>query len=386
LVDIKRKIIMLPGPVDVPDDVLLAMSKPIINHRGADFHELMASIENNARAVFQTKNNVVILSSSGTGGAESAVFNIIRPGDKAIVPVFGEFSGRLAEQIEQAGGRAVRVNAPFGTAPSIDQIEAAIKLNGDAKSIFLVYNDTSPGTTYRMAQELGELAVKYGLFYIADSISVLGGDELPQDKWNMDIVIAGSQKALFTPPGLALIGVSDKVIDYVKKNKPYSTYFDYSKYVDYLSKLETPFTPALPLFYALDIALGRIVQDGIDKRIQMHRTGAQAYYDAFKEMGLEPFVEEKLRSNVVISIKYPTGIDDAKFRSIMESDYNMVIAGGFGEVKGKIFRIGNMGIISKSKILPTIAAVGHSLNSLGYKNDVSRAIDRAKEILTTLTQ
>jgi len=383
-VEIKRKNVLLPGPVDVPDDVLLAMSKPIINHRGAEFHELMKSIENKAKAIFKTKYNVLVLSSSGTGGAESAVMNVIRPGDKAIVPVFGEFSWRLANQIDQARGRAIRVNAQLGTAPAVDQIEGAIKEHRDAKAIFLVYNDTSPGTTYRHAKELGELAERYGLYYVIDAISVFGGDELPMDDWKADVVVAGSQKCLMTPPGLALVGVSDRIVELAKKDPPYSTYFSYANYVDFLSKFETPFTPAIPLFYALDVALERIAKIGIDENIRRHRVGASAYYKAFEAMGLEPFVVEQYRSNVVISIKYPQGVDDMKFRQTMDEEYNTVITGGFGELKGKIFRIGNMGVIEKSRILPTIAAVGFSLRKLGVNANVEEAINIASAELKQL--
>ncbi len=382
--EIKRKMIMLPGPVDVPDDVLLAMSKPVINHRGEEFHQLMESIEKMSKQIFKTKYNVIVLSSSGTGGAESAVMNIIRPGDKAIVPVFGEFSGRLAQQVETAGGKAIRVNAPMGSAPSVEEIEKAVKENRDAKGIFLVYNDTSPGTTYRMAKEVGELAEKYGMFYVIDAISVFGGDELPMDEWHADVVIAGSQKCLMTPPGLALVGVSDDVVNYVRKNPPYTTYFNYASYVDYLAKYETPFTPAVPLFYALEAALSKIVSEGLEKRIAKHRAGAQAYYSAFEAMGLQPFVEEKFRSNVVISIKYPQGVDDVKFRKYMENNYNIVITGGFGELKGKIFRIGNMGIIERSRILPTILAVAYSMIAQGIKVNVEKGLEVAEEKLKEL--
>jgi len=375
---------MLPGPVDVPDDVLLSMSKPIINHRGDDFHRLMKSIEESSKQIFKTKGYVIVLSSSGTGGVESAVMNILRPGDKAIVPVFGEFSGRLASQIELARSKAVRVNAPLGTAPSVESIEAAAKENRDARAIFLVYNDTSPGTTYRMAKEIGEIAEKYGMFYVIDAISVFGGDELPMDEWKADIVIAGSQKCLFTPPGVALVGLSNKVVDYVRKDPPLSTYFNYASYVDFLAKYETPFTPALPIFYALETALSKILKEGIDNRVRKHRIAASAYYSAFEAMGLQPFVEEMFRSNVVISIKYPAGIDDIKFRSLMEKNYNIVITGGFGELKGKIFRIGNMGIIEKSRVLPTIAAVGLSLKELGYSADTDKAITIALDKLKGL--
>ncbi len=382
--EIKRKSIMLPGPVDVPDDVLMSMSKPIINHRGEEFHQLMSNIEKMSKQIFQTKYNVIILSSSGTGGAESAVLNIIRPGDKAIVPVFGEFSGRLAQQIEAARGKTIRVNAPLGSAPTVEQIEKAVSENKDAKGIFLVYNDTSPGTTYRFAKEVGEIAEKYGMFYVIDAISVFGGDVLPMDDWHADVVIAGSQKCLFTPPGLALVGVSDDVISYVRKDPPFTTYFNYASYVDFLAKYETPFTPALSIFYALETALEKIITEGLDKRIQKHKIGAEAYYRAFEAMGLQPFVEEKFRSNVVISIKYPTGVDDAKFRKYLENNYNIVITGGFGELKGKIFRIGNMGIIERSKILPTILAVGYSMIAQGINVNVEKAIEVAEDKLKGL--
>lgn len=381
----RKKLIMLPGPVDVPEKVLSALSKPVISHRGEEFHELYSHIEEMAKKVFQTNSRVFVFTASGTGGVEAAVLNIVRPGDKVVVPIFGEFGRRLAKQIERAGGKVVSVDASMGTAPDLEQIKEAFETNDDIKAFFTVYNDTSPGTTYRLLKDAISIAKRNGVFTVVDAISILGGDELPQDKWGIDVVIAGSQKCIAMPPGLALVSVSDKVMEYVKENPPITTYFDFAKQEEFLEKKkETPFTPATPLFYALEVALEEVLDEGLEERIRKHRIAAKAFYKALSFAGLEPFVEERFRSNVVIAAKYRKGMDDKTFRGMLNKKFDVVIAGGFGDLKGKIFRIGNMGSIQPSKVIRTVSAIGNVMNLLGFKVDMAEMLKVVEEELKEL--
>lgn len=379
-----RKLIMLPGPTNVPERVLHAMIKPIINHRGPEFKALYRSIIEKAKLVFETSGDIVVFSSSGTGGVEASVVNIVRKGDNVIVPVFGEFSRRLAEQVTLAGGNTIMVEAPLGSIPPPSRIEEEAERVRNVKAIYVVYNDTSPGATYRQLKEVSDIAGKYGAFMIADAISILGGDELPQDKWNIDIVVAGSQKCLGIPPGLALLGVSDRVRKYVQANPPPTAYFNIAKYITYGERNETPYTPALPLFYALEEALEMVLEEGLYNRIRRHRVTAEAFYEGLASIGLKPFVEPQARSNVVISVEYPKGVDDKAFREELDQKFGVVIAGGFGELRGRIFRIGNMGEVSRYHVLTTLNAIGATLISKGFNVDIDGMLSIAEDKLKIL--
>jgi aspartate aminotransferase-like enzyme len=381
-----RKLIMLPGPTNVPERVLNAMIKPVINHRGPEFRKLYRSIIEKAKLVFETSGDIVIFSSSGTGGVEASVVNIVRKGDNVVIPTFGEFSGRLAEQITLAGGNAIRVDAPLGSIPTPDEIEEAVRRAGSVKAIYVVYNETSPGATYRQLKEVSDIASKYGAFMIVDAISIFGGDELPQDKWNIDIVVAGSQKCLSMPPGLALLGVSERVRRYIQKNPPPTAYFNIVRYIEYGERGETPYTPSIPLFYALEEALEMVLEEGLNNRIRRHRVTAEAFYEGLMSIGLKPFVKPNARSNVVISIEYPSGVDDKTFREELDQKFGVVVAGGFGELRGKIFRIGNMGEVSRYHVLTTLNAIGAVLNLKGFKVDVEKMISIAENKLKALNK
>ena len=379
-----RKLIMLPGPTNVPDRVLSAMAKAIINHRGESFHTLMKNIVSNSKAVFGTSGDMAVLSCSGTGGVEAAILNIVRPGDNVLVPVFGEFGNRLADSIDQAGGHAIRVTAPPGDAPRPDALEEAAKKAGKLKAVFVVYNDTSPGTTYRWLKEAADIAKAYGAFCVCDAVSILGGDELPQDKWGIDMVVTASQKCLAAPPGLALVSFNEQIRKYLAMSPPPTTYFNLAKYAEFGAKAETPFTPALPLFYALDEALKMVMEEGIERRIARHRATAASFYESLSGIGLQPFVKPQVRSNVVVSIRYPEGLDDKSFRESLEHDFGVVVAGGFGELKGKIFRIGNMGEVDRWQVLTTVGAIGGALNLTSYRVDIASMLKAAEERLKAL--
>ncbi len=375
---------MLPGPTNVPERVSAAMMKAIINHRGDEFRPLLKSIMAKLQHVLETTSDVVVLSSSGTGAVETAVKNIVRKGDDVVVPVFGEFSTRLAEQAEEEGANVIRVNEEMGRAPTPDMIEDAARRAKSLKAILLVYNDTSPGTTYRWLKEVSDIAVANGGFIVADAISIVGGDELPQDKWGVDMVVGASQKCLAAPPGVAFVSVSERLKRYIEKNPPITSYFNIMKYLDYGSRGETPFTPALPLFFAFDEALSMVLEEGMQRRIARHSITASAFYDALSEAGLHPFVEQQFRSNVVIAVRHLEGVDDITFRRIVEDKFGVILAGGFGKLKGKIFRIGNMGEVNSYHVLATLNAIGGALRLMGKIVDSEKMLMTAENRLKTL--
>ena len=357
----RQKLIMLPGPTNVSERVMNAMLGPIINHRGDSFRELYKGILEKTRDLFQTEGEVVVLSSSGTGGVEAAVWNLIRPGDVAVVPVFGEFSTRLAETVEMAGGRAVRVNSEFGNVPTLEQLKSAMDQQGTFKALFLVHNETSTGVAVPYLQEATRLARDHGAFAVIDAISSLGGYAIPVDRWGVDICITGSQKCIAAPPGLALLSVGDRVVEFLRKSPPKARYFEMPSYLQYGAKGETPYTPALPLFYALDEALKELLEEGFSKRVERHDRMSELLYGGLAGLGLSAVAEKSVRSKTVVATYYPQGVDDSKFRKTLANDRGVVIAGGFGPFAGKVFRVGCMGQINEHYVGTTLKAIDETM-------------------------
>jgi len=375
---------MLPGPTNVPNRVMNAMLAPIINHRSEDFRVLYKGIIEKTQKVFDTSSDIILLTTSGTGAVESSVVNLIKKGDKAIIPVNGEFSTRLADLIDSWGGTAIRVNAPFGQNPPIEEIEKAFEDNKDVKAVYAVYNETSTGTTIRYMDKLGDLSSKFGSFFVADAVSILGGDELPVDKWNVDICITASQKALAAPPGVSPVSINERTKKYMQSNPSPILYLNFNRYFRYYQEhIETPFTPALPLYYAFDEALNIIMDEGMTKRIQRHRTCADAFYSSLNSLGLTPFAYENARSNVVIALNYLDGMDDKKFRTLLSDKFRVLVAGGFGNLKGKVFRIGSMGEVNEYHVMRTMSSIYSAMTMLGIEVN-KEALSVAEEKLKKL--
>lgn len=362
-----KQLIMLPGPTNIPTRVANAMLRPMINHRGPEFRELHSRIIDNTKYVFGTKNDLFVLSASGTGGVECAVRNICSQGSKIIVPVNGVFSQRFFEAVNLLGGKGVEIPVEWGNAVTVAQVEDTLQKNSSVTAVAIIYNETSTGVTTPNLKQIGEVCHKHGALFLVDAISIQGGVPLPVDEWNVDICVTGSQKCLMTPPGLALISVSPRAWDVIKK-APRSYYFDLQlckKFWD--ENKETPYTPAVTLFFALDEALQMIREEGLEKRFKRHATCANAMYAAVEAMGLELYARKEVRSTTVLAIKYPSGIDDKNFRGVLNKRYRVVIAGGMGKTKGQLFRIGVMGSVSEFEILATATALESALIEQGLK-------------------
>jgi aspartate aminotransferase-like enzyme len=357
---------MLPGPTNVPNRVINAMLTPMINHRSDDFRKLYKDIVSKTQKVFETENDIVVLTTSGTGAVETSVVNLIKKDDVVIIPVNGEFSTRLADLIGNYGGKTIRINSPYGKNPPIEKIQEAFEKNSKVKALYVVYNETSTGTTLRYLSKLGDICKAHGAFFVVDAVSILGGDELPVDKWNVDICFTATQKALAAPPGIAPISISKEAKKYMIENPPASQYLNLKRYFKYYNdSFETPFTPAISLFYAYQEALNIILEEGIQNRIERHRKCANAFYSGLEALGFTPFADANSRSNVVIAVNYLPHIDDKRFRELISSKFKVLLAGGFGELKGKVFRVGCMGEVSSYHVMRTLSAISSSMSILG---------------------
>jgi len=343
-----------------------AMAKPIINHRGPEFRELYARMLDNLKFVFETKGDIFVLTASGTGGIECAIRNILSNGDKVAVPVNGVFSSRLRNAVTAFGGKGIEIPIEWGRAITPPQVEDVFRKEKGIRAFAVVYNETSTGTTTRNLREIGKICHEHDALFIVDAISILGGDELPVDEWSVDICVAGSQKCLMTPPGLVLLSLNERAWKTIETARR-SYYFDLLEYREFLKNYETPYTPAVTLFYALDEALLMIKEEGLRPRYNRHNMCARALYEGLEALGFEIFPRPEFRSQTVVAAKHMPNVDDKKFRELLREQYHVVVAGGMGKLKGTMFRIGVMGIVSRFEILTTVGAIESTLVDLGHK-------------------
>lgn len=367
-----KKLLMVPGPTNVSDRVMKAMLKPMISHRSPEFTALLESTTEKSKYLFQTKEHIVTISASGTGGVEAIAFALVRPGDNVVVPVYGEFGQRLAEAIELAGGSVVKVFAEPGNVPRLDEVREAIRRTDNLKAVYAVHNETSTGCAIPYIQELAKAAHDKDAFMVVDGVSSIGGYSVPVDAWGVDMCVTASQKCIAAPPGLVIVSLNSKVADFLKKTPPTVRYFDLGKHIDFLEHGYTPFTPAISLYYALEEALAELIEETLEKRVARHVKCANQLYSAIESMGLEAFADKSCRSNTVITVKCPKGVDDEKFRQVMDEEQGVVITGGFGPLKGKILRLGSMGNVTSGDIQTTVDAMAKTFTKFGYEADPKR--------------
>ena len=376
---------MLPGPTNVPERVTRAMYVPMINNRSDDFVDLYQPCVEKTKQVFQTEGDAVCLSASGTGAVEASVVNLIKKDDKVIIPVNGEFSTRLSEMIEYAGGHAIKIATPPGQNATFDQIKEAFDNNKDVKAFYCVWNETSTGTMINYLDRIKDLTSRNDSFYVVDGVSIVGGEELKMDKWGIDVAMTGAQKAFACPPGISPICVNARAKKYMIANPPKTMYFNLPRYFKYYEESKhTPFTPALPLLYAYREAMNIILEEGLDARIKRHRICSQALYSGLSAIGLTPFAKEDSRSTVVIALNYLEGLEDKTFRTTLSDKFRVLVAGGFGNLKGKVFRVGCMGEVNKYHVMRTISAISSTLAMMGYKTDAQAGLKTAEEKLKAL--
>jgi len=376
---------MLPGPTNVPDRVMRAMLAPIINHRSDDFVELYTDVVEKTQQVFQTKNDIVALSASGTGAVEASVINIVKKGDKIIIPVNGEFSGRLAELIEAQGAHVIKLQTPPGENATFDKIKEAFDNNKDVKAFYVVHNETSTGTMVNYLDRISDLTSRNDAMYVVDSVSILGGVNLPVDKWNIDVCMTGAQKAIAAPPGISPISISPKAKKYMIANPPPTMYFNLARYFKYYEESKhTPFTPALPLLYAYREALTIMLEEGLEHVFKRHKICSDALYSGLSAIGLTPFAKQEDRSISIIALNYLDGLEDKIFRDTLAEKFRVLVAGGFGNLKGKVFRVGCMGEVNKYHVMRTISAISSTLAMMGYDADAQAGLKTADEKLKAL--
>ncbi len=382
--DLEDTLLMMPGPVPVAPRVLRAMSKPMINHRSTEFAAIYDDCREILADVYQTKNDIFVISGSGTAGMEAAVGSVVESGDKVVAIENGKFGQRFKD-LAALYGDVVPLEFEWGTSVDLEMVKE--KLEAGAKAITLVHNETSAGIL-NPAAEIGKLAKKHDALFIMDGVTSLGGDDVKVDEWGVDIAVVGSQKCLAAPPGLAMVSVSEKafeVMNDVKKRPYYNDLKAYKKSGD-KARTETPYTPAIPLFYALQEALHIVKEEGMEARINRHKVLSEAVRAGAAEMNIEmlPQLNEYSRySNSVSAMKAPEGIDGEDIKGDMKKR-GIIIAGGQEHLKGKIFRIGSMGNVTARDILSTIMGLEIVLKKRGYLDCLGAGVEATNSVIDKL--
>jgi aspartate aminotransferase-like enzyme len=378
-----KETIMLPGPVTVNPRVLEAMSRPMVNHRGEKFGEILEYCMQGLKKVFKTKNDLFILSGSGTSAMEAAVGNLLNKDDKVLAIVNGKFGERF-EEIGSIYGDCISLSYEWGDSIKIDDVERVFEENDDIKAVTLVHNETSTGII-NPAKEISQIARENGAVFVMDGVSSIGGNDVNVDDWRVDIAIVGSQKCLAAPPGLSMVSVSEKAWEVIEKTKNRPYYMDLKAYKKSANKKpsQTPYTPAVPLFFALEEAIKIFLEEGVDNTILRYKKYSDAVRAAVKSLGLELFPklnEYSAYSNTVNAIRLPEGINEADLKKGMK-DRGIVVSGGQERLKNKIFRIGTMGYLSSQDIINAISALELVLKRLGYDLSIGSGVGRADDVL-----
>ena len=351
----------IPGPTPCPDEVLKAIGRQMINHRGKEFGEMTNRFIPKLKQCFQTKNDVVILSTSGTGGLESAVVNTLSPGDKVLGISIGIFGDRFGECAKTYGAEVIPLKYEWGQTAKPDDVRKALKENPGVKAVLVTHNETSTGTTNPL-KEIAKVVKEFDKLILVDAVSSLSSIDLPVDAWDLDVVVTGSQKGWMVPPGLAFVSISERGWKAHAEAKMPRFYFDFSRAKKFAADGQTPWTPTVSVFFGMDVALDMMLKEGLPNIFARHARVADKARAWVKSKGLQLLsVDERFASNTVTAVKAPDDMDVAKFTSTLRDEYKVVIAGGQGGMKGKVFRIGHLGFITDKDMDEIIAAMNGAL-------------------------
>jgi aspartate aminotransferase-like enzyme len=366
----EKQLLMIPGPTPVPQSVLLAGAKPMINHRGPEFAALLAEVTAGLKRVFQTDHDVFILTASGTGGLEAAIVNVLSPGDLVLSVSIGVFGDRFATIAKTFGAKVESLNFEWGQAVDPEKLRARLAADKkkDIKAVLVTHNETSTGVANDLST-IGPVVREHGALLLVDGISSLLAMDCQTDAWSLDVVVAGSQKAFMIPPGLAFIAISDRAWAAMAGAKMPRFYWDLKKAKDYLERGQTPWTPAVPQFFQLREALKILEAEGLQACFARHARLAAAVRAGVGALGLKLFADPAHASNAVTSVKKPDGIEVSALRKLMLQKYGVVLAGGQQQLQNEIFRIGHLGYVSEPEIIATLGALGLALRELGSKVD-----------------
>ena len=371
-----KTFLMIPGPTPVPESVLLGMAKHPMGHRSGEFSKILESVYADLKYVFQTKNDVIVYTSSGTGAMDAALSNLVNPGDKVLSLVIGNFGQRWAKIAKALGADVETIEVEPGNAinPAVLKERLDKDVNKEIKIVTLTQNETSTGVTNDV-KTLVSYIKEHGALSVVDGVTSLGAMECKMDEWGIDVLVSGSQKGFMIPPGLAFLAASEKAWEVHKQCIRPDFYFNWSTNKKSVLENSTAFTPAVNLIVALKTALEMMKEEGLENIIDRHTRLAKGLRAALKAIGLELFVADAaIASTSITSVLPPAGVSVPDIRKVMKNDFDIVVANGQNQLKDKIFRMGTLGFVSERDVITAVGSLEATLYKLGHKFELGSGV------------
>ncbi len=374
----KRNLLLTPGPTQVPPQLCEVLARPIIHHRTPAFQEHLKVVVSGLQEVIQTKNDVYLLVSSGSGGMEAAVVNLLSPGDQAIAVNGGKFGERWVDLCKTFKANTIEYKVDWGKAPLAVEIKKLLEANPDTKAVFITLAETSTGVTPDV-KAIGEVVKNHKAVLVVDAVSGLAVQEIKADEWHVDMVVSGSHKGLMLPPGVGFVTASPKAIEQINKCTTPRLYFDLREAKKAMEKADTAFTPAIGIIIAMVESLKLIKERGLDNMFKHFIRLAQGTRAGCKAIGLELYPDPSCATNVLTAVKLPAGIDGEKLAKIMRDTHGITVAGGQDSLKGKVIRIAHMGALDEYDLLTGIACLEKVLHQMGHKFELGAGLTAAQK-------
>jgi len=371
----------IPGPTPLPERIVRSMTRPMIDHRGPEFATILAEITAGAKRVFKTENDLLLLTSSGTGGLESAVANLVSPGDEVVVALCGNFGERFAALAAAYGADVVRLEFEWGQPVDPDDLSVVLERHPKARLLLLTHNETSTGLTNPL-RELARAGRNADRIVVVDGVSSISSIAIETDAWGIDVAVSGSQKGWMAPPGFALVSVSERAWAQQVKARSPRFYFDWKEAKAWAEKGMTPFTPAVSVAFAMQEGLRMLEEEGLENVYQRHARLARATQAGLEALGFQLFARDGYRSHTVTSALPPPGLDVTALRKLLDARYGVVIAGGQGKMTGKMVRVGHLGAVAEGDVVQVIWAIEQALEEL----DIAPADGRGVAAITASVQ
>ena len=358
----------IPGPIPVPPDILEDMSRPMINHRGPEYKDLLLSATDRLKRVFETEGDVWIITGSGTAAMEAAVVNTLSPGDKMINATIGVFGNRFTDVASAFGAEVITLDFPFGEVIDLDVLRACLNDNPDVKAVTVTHNETSTGVTNDLQAVAEVVKGEYDKLILVDGISSVASIPMSADAWGLDVVATASQKGWMLPPGFAFMSFNERAWAAHAESTMPKFYLDVAQYKKYYEIGQPPYTPAVSVMFALDTALDQLLAEGMGSVFERHASIGQFTRNGIKSLGLQLFArEESYASNTVTAVSIPDGVDATALVGKLRTEHDVIVSGGQASLAGQIFRIGHMGKTTENDIQDTLNAIEDVLPKVGFE-------------------
>jgi aspartate aminotransferase-like enzyme len=371
----------IPGPTPLPERVVRAMSRPMVDHRGSEFAAALQEVTEGAKRVFKTGSDVLLLTASGSGGLESAIANLVSPGDEVVAVIIGNFGERFAAIAEAYGCSLVKLEYEWGQPASPEDLRATLAAHPNARIVLLTHNETSTSVTNPL-KELAAVVREAGRLAVVDGVSSISSIPIETDAWGIDVAVSGSQKGWMAPPGIALVAVGERAWEQQARARAPRFYFDWKSARDFYAKGATPFTPAVSVVFAMQEGLRMLEEEGLDNVYARHRRLADATAAGLEAIGFQLFAAEGYRSATVTGALPPAGLDVSAFRKRLNQKYGVIIAGGQGKMTGKMIRVGHLGAVTEGDIVQVLWAIEQVLEELDVAPAEGKALAAAGGVLS----